>query len=77
MFELIRTVARSVVSAVQGRRNLALENLALRHQLEVLQRRLKKPNLKNSDRVLWMGLRRLWPEWKSGLYIVQPATVVR
>ena len=77
MFELARTVARSVVSAIQGRRNLALENLALRHQIAVLQRRSKKPHLKGSDRVLWMALRRLWPEWKSGLYIVQPATVVK
>ena len=77
MIELIRTVARSLVSAAKGRRSLALENLALRHQVAVLQRQSKKPQLKNTDRLLWLGLRRVWPGWKSSLYLVQPATVVK
>lgn len=36
MWELFRTVAKSAVSALGSRRELALENLALRHQLTVL-----------------------------------------
>ena len=59
------------------RRHLALENLALRHQLAVLQRQSKRPQLKDTDRLLWLGLRRVWPEWKSALHLVQPATVVK
>jgi transposase InsO family protein len=77
MIEIIRTVARSLVSAAKARRNLALENLALRHQIAVLQRQSKRPSLKNCDRLLWVGLRRVWPGWKSALCIVQPATVVK
>jgi len=65
MIEIIRTVARSLVSAAKARRNLALENLALRHQIAVLQRQSKRPPLKNFDRLLWVGLRRVWPGWKS------------
>jgi hypothetical protein len=72
MIDLLRTVARSLVSAAKARRNLAL-----RHQIAVLQRQSKKPPLKNSDRLLWVGLRRIWPGWKSALYLVQPATVVK
>jgi putative transposase len=77
MWELVQTVARSVVSAAKGRRELALENLALRHQLAILRRQSKKPRLKDTDRLLWLGLRRVWPAWKSSLFLVQPATVVK
>ena len=49
MIDLIGTVARSFVSAAKGRRNLALENLALRHQVSVLQRQSKKQQLNNSS----------------------------
>ena len=77
MLELRRTVARSPVSAAKVRRSLSLENLALRHQVAVLQRRSKKPQLENRDRLLWLGLRRLLPERASSLYLVQPATVVK
>ena len=77
MIDVLRTVARSLVSVAKVRRNLVLENLALRHQIAVLQRQSKKPPLKNSDRLLWVGLRRIWPGWKSALYLVQPATVVK
>lgn len=77
MHEVVRTIARSLVSAIQTRRNLALENLALRHQLVVLQRQAKRPKIQRADRALWIALHRLWPEWKSGLQIVQPATVVK
>ncbi len=41
------------------------ENLALRHQIGVLRRAAKRPTLKKSDRVLWVWLSRLWPDWHS------------
>ena len=47
MWELLRTVARSAVSALGHRRNLALEKLALRHQLTVFKRQSKKPQLED------------------------------
>jgi transposase InsO family protein len=53
------------------------ENLALRHQLNVLQRSVRRPQLRNRDRLFWAWLSRLWPGWQSALVIVQPETVVR
>jgi len=56
---------------------LRLENLALRHQLGVLRRSAPKQlKLTPADRMLWVWLRHVWPEWKSALLIVQPATVI-
>ncbi|MGA2322363.1 MAG: integrase core domain-containing protein [Sedimentisphaerales bacterium] len=55
--------------------NLVLENLALRHQLEVLGRN-KKPKLKKPDRIFWAWLFKIWDHWKSALIIVKPQTVI-
>jgi putative transposase len=55
---------------------IALENLALRHQLIVLQRSAGRPCLARWDRVLWIWLSRVWTGWRSSLVIVQPATVL-
>jgi hypothetical protein len=59
------------------RRNLVLENLALRHQLLVLKRSIKNPALRNSDRLFWVALSEMWSRWTKVLVIVQPQTVVR
>lgn len=41
-------------SIVRSRVDLQLENLALRHQIDVLQRSVKKrPKLISTDRILW------------------------
>ena len=69
-------ILRSMFSSLQAQRALALENLALRHQLDVLQRNRKPPRLKNRDRVLWVALSRIWPNWQTALVIVRPKTVV-
>ena len=76
MWELLRIVACSAVSALGQRRDLALENLALRHQLTVLKRQSKKPQLEDRDRLFWIGMKRFWPGWSGALHLVQPATVV-
>ena len=56
---------------------MQLEILALRHQLAVLQRRTnKRPSLRTADRLLWVMLSRLWAQWRSGLVIVKPETVI-
>jgi putative transposase len=77
MWELLRTITRSAVSALRRRRELAVENLALRHQLAVLQRHSTKPQFEDRDRLLWIGLKRIWPNWSQVLHLVQPATVVK
>src|SRR5665213_1708837 len=60
-----------------SRRDLLLENLALRQQLGVLQRRRPQPRFGISDKFFWVILRRLWPGWNRALILIQPETVVR
>jgi putative transposase len=74
---MIFVLLRTFFSALRSHRALALENLALRHQLDVLQRNVKRPRLTNRDRVLWIFLSRLWSDWRTVLTLVQPDTVVR
>ena len=76
MFQLFLILLRSVVSGLRSHRLLLLENLALRHQLAVLQRRKPKPDFSPIDRLLWLTLRRFLPEWKRTLKLVQPQTVI-
>ncbi len=56
---------------------LAAEILALRHQLGVLQRSVRRPQLRQRDRILWVWLSQLWADWPSCLMIVKPETVIR
>ena len=65
-----------LLTSLRSRRQLALENVALRHQLEVLQRNAKRPRLRPSDRALWALLSRFLPNWRRHLAIVQPDTVL-
>jgi len=74
---MIWSLLCSLISAFKTRRSLALENLALRQQLAVLQRSVKRPQLSNVDRGMWVLLYRVWTEWASVLVIVKPETVVR
>jgi putative transposase len=55
---------------------VTLENIALRHQLMVLQQSIPRPRLPRQDRIFWVCLSRLWANWRPSLVVVQPATVV-
>ena len=77
MLILLTTLLGTLSSMFRSRAMLELENLALRHQVGVLQRSARKrPRLTPADRLLWVGLSRLWRDWRSGLAIVKPETVV-
>ena len=66
----LRTWARS-------RAALQLEILALRHQLQVLERtRPQRLRLAKTDRWLWGLLSRIWTGWRTTLVIVKPETVI-
>jgi putative transposase len=74
---MLKHILRTLFSTFKSRRQLSLENVALRHQLEVLQRNAKRPRLKPSDRALWALLARFFPGWRRHLTIVKPDTVIR
>ena len=59
------------------RSQLVLENLALRQQLAILRRSVRRPRLRPWDRLFWVWLSRCWAGWKDALAIVGPACPYR
>jgi len=59
-----------------SKHDIVLENLALRQQLAVQQRSMKRPKIKNRDRIFWIWLSRFWNNWRSSLIIVKPSIVI-
>ena len=59
-----------------GLEQVALENAALRQQLAVFKREVKRPRLLRRDRLFWIALRTIWNDWRSALVIVRPETVI-
>jgi len=72
----LHALAAAVSATFKSRAALQLENLALRHQLGVLQRSVKRPKLAPDDRLLWAWLCAVWSDWRSALVIVKPDTVI-
>lgn len=64
-------------SLILPRLTLAAEILALRQQLAVLNRTVKRPQLRERDRLFWVMLSRLWEDWREVLIIVKPKTVIK
>jgi hypothetical protein len=56
--------------------SLRVENIALRHQLAIYQRTVKRPRIRPEDRIFWSWLSRHWATWREVLVFVQPATVI-
>ncbi|MFH2053286.1 MAG: helix-turn-helix domain-containing protein [bacterium] len=73
---MFKTICLIVVAAFRSQRQLAFENLTLRHQLEVLQRTVRRPKLTPADRTLFVWISRSLDNWKQHLTIVQPETVI-
>src|SRR6266480_5616765 len=74
--EMLTTLVVALSSVFKTRAALQLENVALRHQLGVLHRSVKKPKLTPLDRLLWAWLCGVWAEWRSALIVVKPETVI-
>jgi putative transposase len=77
MITLLLQLLRLLPFLFGGHRQLALENLALRQQLAVYKRTLPRPKLRTMDRLVWVGLARVWTGWRQALVIVSPDTVLR
>ena len=73
---LFSALFASAFASFRSHAALQLEILALRHQLGVLQRSVKRPKLTSADRFLWAGLCKVWNDWRTSLFLVQPATVI-
>lgn len=76
----MRSVIYAFLSTVgmlfRSRLSLQAEVIALRHQLTVYHRSVRRPRIRPADRVLWSWLSRHWARWRDALVFVQPATVI-
>ncbi len=77
MLDIAIALIRALGSALGSRRDLALENLALRQQLAVATRHMKPSSLTNCDRLFWIAFARCCHRWRDVIAIVKPDTVVR
>ena len=67
-----------LASPFKTRARLEAEIVLLRHQLNVLCRRVpSKPKLAVSDRLLFVWLYRVFPSLLSAVTIIQPETIIR
>jgi transposase InsO family protein len=77
MMSVLIAVLAVLGGLIRSRAALHLEVLALRHQLQVLQRsRPRRLRLARADRWLWVWLSRAWGDWRRAVVIVKPETVV-
>src|SRR5215831_8996255 len=77
MFRFVLLWLGAILRLFPSQRDLLLENLVLRQQLSVFQRRNRRPKLAVLDKLFWVLARRFWSEWKNSLLVVAPETVVR
>ncbi|MCK4413381.1 MAG: hypothetical protein KAY32_07555 [Candidatus Eisenbacteria sp.] len=73
---LVSAMIAFLRAALMPRATLALENAALRQQLTVYLRTRRRGRLRAGDRLFWVALHRLWPDWTRPLVIVRPETVI-
>ena len=72
------TVVTGVVQdAVRSKCELVAENAMLRQQLIVAGRGVKRPSLRNGDRLFMVLLARLNRAWRDALHLIQPDTLLR
>src|SRR5438128_7633160 len=76
MLNAILSLFRMILLILGGYEQVALENIALREQLAIFQRSVRRPKIRPTDRLFWVCLRKVWKEWKSALVIVRPETVL-
>jgi hypothetical protein len=74
---MLRCLLWAIAAAVRPKVLLIADNLCLRQQLLVLQRRKPRPRLMDADRRYWIPACRWFVGWRPSLLIVKPETVLR
>ena len=73
---MLYLILNTLRDLLRPRRNLLLENLALRQQILVLRRTNPKPPFLLLDKAFWIVLYRKWENWRRPLALVKPETVI-
>src|SRR5947207_4414731 len=72
MFAIIYLLGTFIADLLKSRRRLEVENLFLRHQLNIVLRRPpRRLRLRGSDRALMVWMTRLWPSLLALARVVQ------
>ena len=74
---MLRCLLWVIAAAIRPKALLVADNLCLRQQLVVLQRRKPRPRLEEADRRFWILACRWFSGWRTSLLIVKPETVLR
>jgi hypothetical protein len=77
MLAIIYLLGTFIADLFKSRRRLEVENLFLRHQLNITLRRPQRRRLRGSDRALMVWMTRRWPSLLILARVVQPATILR
>jgi len=78
MLAILRLLMTFAADLFRSRRHLEVENLFLRHQLNIALRRApRRLRLHGSDRAVLVWLTRLWPSLIGLARVVQPDTILR
>jgi hypothetical protein len=73
---MFRCLLWAIAAAMRPRALVIADNLCLRQQLLVLQRRKPRPRLTELDRRFWILAYRWFVGWPTSLLIVKPETVL-
>ena len=73
---MLYLIFNHLLDLLRPRRDLLLENIALRQQILVLQRQVNRPQIRDRDRAFWAILCHYWPGWRNPLRLVKPETVI-
>ena len=74
---ILRLSITILLSLIKSRRQLLLENVALRQQVTMLRQSVKRPRTTTADRLFWILLSRHVEGWREMLYSLHPDTIVR
>ena len=78
MGDLLKLIWYAVTGLLRSRAALQTEILVLRHQLNVLRRRVpKRVAVRNIDRLVFAGLYHLAPKVLDAVKILKPETIIR
>ncbi|MFL6796559.1 MAG: integrase core domain-containing protein [Xanthobacteraceae bacterium] len=77
MLALLQLVFALVVNPFKSQRRLEIENLYLRHQLNIALRRARRFRLCGTDRALLVWMTRRWPDLLDLSRVVRPETILR
>jgi putative transposase len=77
LYWMLRRLLELLVLRVRSQRAKEIEILVLRHQLQVLERQVARPQLGTVDRALLAAFSRALPRSAWSSFLVRPATVLR